>query len=58
MTIAAYFYPKTKNKNAQLDIATISDTGHRVWRRMGIDVDNKHHARKIAAQYNATPWNF
>lgn len=58
MTIAAYFYPKTKNKSAQLDIATISDNGHRVWVRMDIDVTDKRHARKVAAEYNATPWNF
>lgn len=58
MTIAAYFYPKTKSKNAQLDIATISDGGNRVWVRMDIDVTDKRHARKVAAEYNATPWNF
>jgi len=58
MTIAAYFYPKTKTRPAQLDIATISDSGNRVWVRRDIDVIDKRHARKIAAEYGATPWNF
>ena len=58
MTTAAYYYGKTKARPAQVDIATISATGGRVWTHQGIDVKDKREARKIASEYGATPWNF
>lgn len=58
MTIAAYFYTKTKTRPAQLDICEMRTGGRQIWIHEGIDVTDKRHARKVAAEYNATPWNF
>lgn len=54
MVIAAQY---TNGKQPTLDIATI-ENGKRAWVAIGIKVSGKREARKVAKEYDATPWNF
>jgi hypothetical protein len=47
----------TYGKQPTLCIASTAN-GQRTWHMIGIKVAGKREARKLAAQYNATPWNF
>jgi hypothetical protein len=47
----------TQGKQPTLDIASTVN-GQRTWHAIGIKVAGKREARKVAAEYNATPWNF
>lgn len=47
----------TSGKRPTLDIAQTVN-GRRNWLLTGIKVEGKRHARKVAADHNATPWNF
>lgn len=54
--IAADFYPATQSQPAWTRVYKIED-GQRRTLYDG-QCDGKRHARQIAKQYNATPWNF
>jgi hypothetical protein len=47
----------TQGKQPTLDIASTVN-GQRTWHAIGIKVAGKREARKVAAEYNATPWNY
>lgn len=47
----------TTGKQPTLCIAA-TDNGRRIWIAERLPVAGKREARKLAAQYNATPWNF
>jgi hypothetical protein len=47
----------TSGKRPTLCIARTVN-GQRVWLAERLPVDGKRAARKLAAQHNATPWNF
>jgi hypothetical protein len=47
----------TQGKQPTLCIA-ITNNGQRTWVAERIKVEGKREARKVAAQHNATPWNF
>jgi hypothetical protein len=57
MIIAAYYYSKTSRRPAKLELCEMHTNGQQVWGK-DFDVTDKRHARKVAAEYNATPWNF
>ena len=47
----------TKGNQPTLDIA-VTTNGRRAWLAIGIKVSGKREARKVASDFNATPWNF
>lgn len=57
MQIVAYFYTKTARRPAKLELCEMRADGHQVWGK-DFEVKNKRHAREVAKEYDATPWNF
>ena len=47
----------TQGKQPKLCIAS-THNGQRTWHVTNLKVEGKRQARKLAAEYNATPWNF
>ena len=54
MTTEAHY---TTGQQPTLCIA-VTTNGQRAWLAVGIRVGGKREARKVAAAYGATPWNF
>jgi hypothetical protein len=54
--IAAEFTNGSKRRSPSLDITRIHNGERRVLHT--VQVDSRRHARKVAAEHGATPWNF
>lgn len=55
-TIAADYFPGNQRAHASVRISSIANGQRTILHE--IDVSGKREARTVAAQFNATPWNF